>query len=796
MVRQPDDHASAAAPAGVLQFGDFTLDPRRFELRRGPDLLHLQPKTFDLLQHLLRHADRVVEKDELLAAVWPGVVVTEHSLTRCIKDLRKALDDDAGAPRYIETVARRGYRMLVQPQAQAAAAAPAQAAAATELAADACITAALESTLSAAAGASLRTGLRTGITQRRAWPWALAVLALVAALLLAFFGRSPPLPTASIAVLPFDNLGMGADAQAFADGLAEDLLERLAQLPRLQVVARTSSFAFRGEKQDIKRIAQTLGVVWVLEGSVRRDASRLLVNVQLVDARSGYRAWTGRYERALADLFQLQDEIARSVAAQVMQKIDPDTRLPDAHRSASVDAWQDFMLARELFHRRTQDWREKALVAVERAVAREPDFARAQALLGIVLAMSEGRIETARPPGAAQAAVQRALQIDPRLGQAHAAQGLLLMQAGDAVGADAAYQRALALDPLFTTAHNWRAIALGSLGRTAQADAELDAGLRVDPLNPVLLENRAGAFAREGQLDEAQRTFERMLQLPARPVGAYYGLAQLALDRGRLVEALRWTAAIARDGAARWGPLAEVPMLPVLVRLGLDQDAERRLAALPYDKLPPAVFRPLSDALLRLGRHGDADAVAQALLARTARMPAWWPAHRARELFLQGRVSEGVAALQAMAPGVNIYSSRELADLALAQAWARRGDHDPATAAANREALQRVIDQGESGGLGNHNPEAMALHALALALSGRGDEALAQLQAARAAGWNDHRWVRSDPRWGAVREQAGFRSLLDAAAADAAAQRGQALRRAASGDAELAAALPAPSGKP
>lgn len=237
-------------------------------------------------------------------------------------------------------------------------------------------------------------------------------------------------------------------------------------------------------------------------------------------------------------------------------------------------------------------------------------------------------------------------------------------------------------------------------------------------------------------------------------------------------------------------------MLPVLVRLGLDQEAERRLAALPYDKLPPAVFRALSDALLRLGRHDQADAVAQVLVARGARMPAWWPAYRAQALFLHGRVSEGMAALQAMAPGVNIHSNRELADLALAQAWARRGESDSATSTSGREALQRVVDQAEAGQLGGNNPEAMALHALALVLSGRDDDALDKLQAARAAGWNDHRWVRNDPRWGRVREQARFRSLLDAAAADAAAQRGQALRRAASGDAELAAVLSVSSGKP
>ena len=792
MTRRPDVDASPGQGQAVLRFGDFTLDPRRFELRRGPDLVHLQPKTFDLLRLLLCHADRVVEKDELLATVWPGVVVTEHSLTRCIKDLRKALDDDAGAPRYIETVARRGYRMLVPPQTQPGSVEAVQTAATTELAAT-------DGTAAAAAAIpalAAETALPPRRATRRVWPWALGALALVAALLVALVGRSPLLPTASIAVLPFDNLGSGDDAQAFADGLAEDLLDRFAQLPRLQVVARTSSFAFRGEKEDVKRIGRALGVVWVLEGSVRRDVSRVLVNVQLVDARSGYRAWTGRYERPLADLFELQDEIARSVAAQVVQKIDPGAPMLDAHRSASVEAWQDFMLARELFNRRTQDWRPKALAALDRAVSREPDFARAHALLGIVLALSEGRGVSDRPPGAAQAAVQRALQIDPRLGLAHAAQGLLLLDAGDANGADAALQRALELDPLLTTAHNWRSIALQALGRTAEADALIEAGLRVDPLNPVLLGNRAVAFEREGRLDDAQRALERMLQLPARPVGAYYSLTRLALDRGQLVDALRWTAAIAHDGTANWGPLAEVPMLPVLVRLGLDQEAERRLAALPLERLPPGVFRQLSDALLRLGRHGEAESAAQAMAGRGGRMPAWWPAHRAQALFLQGRVSEGMAALRAMAPGVNILGDGELADLALAQAWARRGEGDPATSTATREALQRVVDQGEAGLLGRNNPAAMALHALALALSGRDDEALAKLQAARAAGWNDHLWVRNDPRWARVREQARFRALLDAAAADAAAQRGQALHRAATGDTELAAVLPASSGKP
>jgi TolB-like protein/DNA-binding winged helix-turn-helix (wHTH) protein/tetratricopeptide (TPR) repeat protein len=778
---------SQTSPPVVLRFGDFILDPQHFALRRAGlegaegETLHLQPKTFDLLHHLLRHPGRVVEKDELLAAVWPGVLVTEHSLTRCIKDLRRALGDDAAAPRYIETVARRGYRLMVVPQAEATTLAMG------EINAAAAVNPTLQIDFAPEAARSL--------PQRPPAPWwrspamVAAALAVVVALVWAVLWRNPPAPVASIAVLPFSVLSATAadGAQLFADGVAEDVLDRLAQLPRLQVVARTSSFAFRDAAQDAKRIGRALGVLWLLEGSVRRDGERVVVSAQLVDASSGYRRWNARFERPLSDLFALQDEIARSVAAQVVQRIEPGTPLPEAHRSAGVEAWQHYMLARELFNRRTQDWQPRARQALEQALALEPGFSRALALFGIVVQIGDHRRGVDRAtPALAEQAVQRALADDPRLGLAHAAAGLLRLQQGDHTGADTALQRALELDPMLVIAHNWRAIVLTKQGRIAESDAQLQAGLRIDPLNPVLLGNVGVAHEREGRPDEARRSYLRMLELPARPTGAYYSLLALDRDHGRLAEALRWALAIESEATPRWGALAAVPTLPLLAALGLDEAAVLRLQALQGQAVPPAVFRAYEAALLRLGRHGEVEAAAQATMAGPREMPAWWVPARASSLALRGQLPAALATLATRSSGPNPLSDGEQADHRMAVAWAQLGAGDAAQRSAAQQDIAQIVTQADAGRL-ESSPAAVALHALAHALAGDEDGAVLRLERAQAAGFNDHRWLALDPRWAALRTQPRFQAVLAAAQAAMAMQRDEVRRRVARGDRDYAA---------
>ncbi len=767
----------APADGPLLAFGEFVFDPQACVLRRAGEPVRLQPKTFDLLHYLLRHPLRVLDKDELLAAVWPGVVVTDHSLTRAIKDLRRALQDDAAAPRYIDTVARRGYRFMLEPQPLSPAPAVQGRARASDVQA-----VAPPAVVAPSAPSRARLG-------RLAWPAAflgLLVLLLGVALWQGRMGSQEAAPVASIAVLPFVNLTPsvpGVDegaARALADGVAEDLLDRLGQVPRMQVVARTSSFSFREQSDDVKRIGRALGVAWVLEGSVRTDGERVLIATQLVDTRTGYRAWSTRLERPLADLFAMQDEIARNVAIQVMKHIDPGVEFPDAHRSAGVEAWKEYMLARELFSRRTQDWRPAARAALQRALALEPDFGRALALQAIVdILEAEHAPQRDALHRAARDGLQRALAVDPRLGLAHAAQGLLHLQRNEWAQADRALSRALELDPQLSAAYNWRHIAFNSLGKPEEAQALLSRALQLDPLNPTLRSNLAAAYEREGREALARQELLRLLELPARPQGATASLLSLDTDYGRLAEALRWALMVERDGTAHWGPVAGGSLLPVLARLELHEPLALRLAAFEGRVVPVPMMRRLHEALLRQGRLEDFERLAQALLTQPSGPPQRFWALRTTSLALRGRLDEALAA-QVMHGRVPVREGlRELADMLSALAWARLQAGDPAQRAVAQADLARLIDQGEAGELGR-SPQVQAEQAMHRALSGQIDAALQQLEAAVQAGFNDHLWLLHDPRWTGLQAHPRFVAVQQAAARSAAAERAIALVRMAS----------------
>lgn len=242
----------------VLEFGEFALDSSNYLLRGPADRVQrLQPKTFDLLHHLLRNPGRVLDKDELLPAVWPGVIVTEHSLTRCIKEIRKALGDEAQNPRYIETVARRGYRFGVAVRVAAGQPAP-----------DPDIEPALPGPLPAKQDGQLA-GWKGWASWQRPPMWALitAMVALLVLLVAIHLTRTNPSGSlqdhAGIAVLRFDHDAEDESARVLAEGLSEDLIDLLAQVPGMQVAASRSSLAFAGGA-DPRQVGRALGVRWVL----------------------------------------------------------------------------------------------------------------------------------------------------------------------------------------------------------------------------------------------------------------------------------------------------------------------------------------------------------------------------------------------------------------------------------------------------------------------------------------------------------------------------------------------------
>jgi TolB-like protein/Flp pilus assembly protein TadD len=304
-------------------FGDYALDTDRRELRRGAELVSVPPQVFDLLVFLVRNRDRVVSKDDLFEAVWDGRVVSESTLTTHINAVRKAVGDSGEDQSLIRTMPRKGFRFVGEVRETKVAAA----------------------------------------SSREDAP------------ALAF----PDKP--SIAVLPFQNLSGDPQQEYFADGMAEEILTALSYCKSLFVIARNSSFAYKGKTIDVRQVGRDLGVRYVLEGSVRRAGDQLRFAAQLIDAMSGAQIWADRFDGGIGDVFKLQDRIAESVVA----AIEPNVQLAEIERMkrkpvANLDAYDLVLRAQQLEYEFTPESFDAALRCLERALAIDPNYAQAMAL--------------------------------------------------------------------------------------------------------------------------------------------------------------------------------------------------------------------------------------------------------------------------------------------------------------------------------------------------------------------------------------------------------------------------------
>ena len=290
-------------------FCGFRFDARTGQLWGDGKQARLTPRAAAVFTMLAERAPELVSKQELFERVWGGLAVSDDALTSCIQELRQALGDDARAPRYIETRHRRGYR-LIEPVAVIG---------------------------EAGAPDAARVGHH--------------------------HGGSLPLPDRpSIAVLPFVNMSGDPDQEHFADGITEDLITGLSRIRWLFVIARNSTFQYKGKCPDIREVGRELGVRYVLEGSVRRQGKRLRISAQLIDAIRGGHHWAERYDRKLGDIFAIQDEITRSVAAVIEPRLLAAEGIRALSRSADdLDAWE--LVARA----QTRVWRMSSLISKRRS---------------------------------------------------------------------------------------------------------------------------------------------------------------------------------------------------------------------------------------------------------------------------------------------------------------------------------------------------------------------------------------------------------------------------------------------
>lgn len=351
----------------------------------------------------------------------------------------------------------------------------------------------------------------------------------------------------SIAVLPFANLSGDPENEYFGDGLAEELLNVLVRIEGLRVTARTSSFQYKGRNLDIREIARDLGVSSVLEGSVRKAGERVRITAQLIRAADGFHLWSQTFDRELADIFAVQDEISGAIAAALRATLD--TSPPHTHPpTRNVAAFEAYLRGRFAMNQRTGASLEQAIADFRNAVTIDPDYAAAYSGLAdsYLLSASYGDLGTTEAIRMAEPMVERALRLDPQLAEAHASRGLLLRDQGDTLQSIDALRRAVELNPSYSPAQHWLALSYQDLGRLRDARQTLEGSLKVDPNYVTGKRVLLGLMRVTGDHAQADSYAAELAREHGGDPLVLYTLAGDAYGRNQLVQATRHSAAALR----------------------------------------------------------------------------------------------------------------------------------------------------------------------------------------------------------------------------------------------------------
>jgi TolB-like protein len=456
-------------------FEDYVLDDKRRELTLRGQAVAVGPQVFDLLLLFVNNPDRVISKDELLKAVWNGRIVSESTITSHINALRKAIGDTGEEQRLVRTVARKGYRFVGQIKAGG-----------------------------------------TGETQQRDQPdiderASTNPNEMPTSLVL------PDKP--SITVLPFQNLSGDPEQEYFADGIVEDIIAALSRMRWLFVIARNSSFTYKGRTVDAKGISQELGVRYVLEGSVRKCGNKVRITGQLIDATSGTHIWAERFEGALNDIFELQDQITQNVVGAIAPQLER-AEIERAKRkpTESLDAYDYYLRAMAKLHNGTREALDQALPLFYKSIELDPEFASAYGMAAWCYFwrklngwMTDRTLEIAEGVRLARLAVS--LGRDDAVALTRGGHALSHL-AGEVDGGIALLDRARLLNPNLAPAWFLGGILRALRGETDAAIEHLTHAVRLSPLDPEMFRMQVGmAFAHffAGRFDSTTQWAEKAL---------------------------------------------------------------------------------------------------------------------------------------------------------------------------------------------------------------------------------------------------------------------------------------------
>ena len=535
----------------VLRFGVFEVDLEARELRKSGMRQKLAGQPFEVLQLLLERSQQIITRKELQQRVWPSNTFIDYDLAlkKAINRIREVLGDSAESPRFIETIPRRGYRFIAP------------------------------------------------FIERGTPPGTPAVPAT------AVSGDS-------IAVLPFTSMSSDPQDELFADGMTEEIINALAQINHLHVVARTSAFSFKAKYIDVREVGRQLNVRTALLGSIRRAGTRLRITIQLVDVRDGCHLWSERYDRELGDIFDLQDEIARSIVSRLKVTVEIKSQEPLVKPGTkNLQAYSLYVKGRALLYRRGVKV-SLALECFKQAVALDSEYALAWAgiadaytLLGFYGFMHP---ETSRPKW--QEAARRALAADPLLAEAHNALAFgSLMYEWDKPLAEREFLCALELNPLYVQARDWYAcFYLGTTaGRLNEGVAQAELAVESDPLSCYANSILGLLYGGAGRFSDATQSSERAVELDSESFLPRWVRQMVLFYSGRFEEAVAaGQAALAISGRHPWALAA---LTVTLANWGKFTEAEFVYAELIARARREYVLpSALSVSAGAIGRHDEA----------------------------------------------------------------------------------------------------------------------------------------------------------------------------------------------
>ena len=507
-------------------FEEYAFDTARRQLCRGPDVIAVTPQVFDLLAYLIRHRERVVTKDDLIGAIWNGRIVSDAALTTRLNAARCAIGDSGAEQRLIKTLPRKGFRFVGQVRE------------AREVA-----------------------GPNPGDAPESA----------------------PAVPDQpSIAVLPFANMSGDPEQEYFADGMVEEITTALSRFKGLFVIARNSSFTFKGKAVDIKEVGRRLGVRYVLEGEVRKASGKVRITGRLIEAATGTHIWADRFERDMTDIFALQDDVTLAIVSAIQPKLfQAEIALASRRRPENLTAYDFFLRALQQALRSTREGLAEALRLVQRALELDPGFAGAATLAGAChmenvvrnyavdpqldrkeavrlmrlalslddgdpVTLAEAALISALLVGDCETEIEiadRAVTLNPNSYRAWNCRGWVYKVAGQPEEAIRSFERAMRMspvDPQQFTALTGMGFAFIELRRFDEAIIAGKKALRHNPCYPGPYRCLASAFAHLGRDAEAREAAARVLEIdPAFTISAWIARSQLSKNANLMIEGFR-----------------------------------------------------------------------------------------------------------------------------------------------------------------------------------------------------------------------------------------------------------------